>query len=157
MRELFMIDLTELKRSLLCSISHRRSRKIERDHRLNISSSALFTLSLILMAGCIPEPQLDYPEPAQDFAQEVVAVIPRMDSEPPPLDVEPLDMDVRMDVTLLPELGISQPDTPDAGPPVLRTRSLQFIGDPAERVSSEDVTVYGHFELGHLLRESSTK
>ena len=110
------------------------------------------------MVGCIPEPQLDYPEPAQDFAQEVVAVTPRTDSEPPPLDFGPLDMDMRIDdVTLVPEIGISEVGPPDVGPPILRTQSLHFIGNPAERVSSEDVTVYGHFELGHLFRESSTK
>ena len=119
------------------------------------------SLASTLLTGCLPEPKLDYPTPSLDFAQEVTEVVIRSDAEPHPNIVIPSDMDMQLvgdpDMDLDAEVGDLDINPPDLGTPILRTQSLHFIGDPTQRTSSEDLTLYGHFGLGHLLQERSAE
>jgi len=105
----------------------------------------------LLLSGCIPEPQLDYPDHPLDFAQHVPGAIPRGDAEPPPIlndDLSGMIMDLGPNQDMdfnPPEIGTPELGPPDLGQPVLRTQSLHFVGTPTQRVSSGDVTVYGYF------------
>ena len=116
------------------------------------------SLVSIFLMGCIPEPKIEYPTPAQEFAQEVTQVIPRTDTEPPPdtQDMGLLEDHNVMDLDM-PETGLIGPNSPDFGPPVLRTRSIHFTSDPTQRISSKDSTVYGHFGLGNLIQQRAAE
>lgn len=120
------------------------------------------SLASTLLTGCLPEPKLDYPTPSLDFAQEVTEVVTRSDAEPPPsIDIISSTMDMSLggdlDMGLDAEIGDMDVNPADLGTPVLRTQSLHFIGDPTQRTSLEDLTLYGHFGLGHLLQERSAE
>jgi hypothetical protein len=70
-----------------------------------------------------------------------------------------MDMSLGSDLDVDPdaEIGDLGVNLADLGTPILRTQSLHFIGDPTQRTSSEDLTLYGHFGLGHLLQERSAE
>lgn len=96
-----------------------------------------------ILVGCVPDPQLNYPEPSQDFGNAEPEPRVRADARPTPL----LDMNLDMDLDVELDKGLEDLDfPPDANvPPSLRTVGLDFVGEVQTTYNSVEPIVRGRY------------
>ena len=102
------------------------------------SSYAILTMILVVFTACVPEPKLEYPEPAQDFSNSTLEPEVRSDATPP-IYLEDMELDMTPDM----ETGLLLPDAYIR--PTLRTRGLDFVGEPQSTYNGVEPTVRGRF------------
>ena len=101
-----------------------------------------FGLICLIMVGtgCIPQPNLTYPDPAEiDFSTPQAPLNPRSDPQPPPPPLNDLGMDMEVIET---DLEVDQ-DLPR--PLRLRGRSLDWVNTPVNTRRVNETRVMGRF------------
>ena len=102
-----------------------------------------FSLVGLVLSACVPDPELTYPDPAQDFSVSIDEPTGRSDAQLADLIEQDLSMDqggmmfADMDMELELDLGVEQFH--------LRTEGLHFIGTPQSTFNGEVPQIRGSF------------
>ena len=116
-----------------------RSHLLRRTYKF-IISMCIFTGSLVLF-GCLPEPNLNYPEEPKTFSDEIPEIEVREEPEPLQFIDASVDLGVNSDMMqITPDLGI--PDEKS----ILRTLELQWVGVTQETYQEGPPQVRGSFQ-----------
>lgn len=100
----------------------------------------VLVVSLLLsmtLTACISEPNLQYPEPKQDFATYTNEPMSRYDANPPLEPTLELDLNIDLDQDLLPDQSPSQP--------ILHTQSLDFVGEEQSTYNGIEPRISGRY------------
>ena len=97
----------------------------------------VFLFLSMTLTACISEPNLQYPEPKQDFATYTNEPVPRYDASPPPEPDLELDLNVDLDQDLLPDQSPNRP--------ILHTQSLDFVGEEQSTYNGIEPRIIGRY------------
>ena len=99
--------------------------------------SVIVLLVSATLTACISEPNLNYPEPKQDFATYPNEPILRNDARPPPQQDLDLGLDTKLDQEILLDQELNQP--------TLQTQSLDFVGEEQSTYNGIEPRVIGRY------------